>query len=120
MQQPQTRQHGSGDTVPHTATIKSIILLGPPRRDPHVSRQPMFLAFRTLIPAAIVSASLVAAQTSGPATAVSASADRETLRRYCVACHNAKVKTSGIALDSMDVHSVGEQTEAWEKVVRKL
>src|SRR5829696_38359 len=88
--------------VPHTATIKSIILLGSLRGDPHVSRQPMFLAFRTLITTAIVSASLVAAQTSGPAAAVSPSADRETLRRYCVACHNAKVKTSGIALDSME------------------
>src|SRR5580693_3201531 len=42
------------------------------------------------------------------------------LDRYCVTCHNQKLKTAGLQLDKMDLAHVGEQAEAWEKVVRKL
>src|SRR4051794_30670608 len=46
--------------------------------------------------------------------------EQATLKRYCAGCHNAKVKTAGLALDSLDVHNVAQATDAWEKVVRKL
>ena len=41
------------------------------------------------------------------------------LDRYCVTCHNERLKTAGLALDTL---SVEEATEAasLEKVVRKL
>ena len=45
---------------------------------------------------------------------------RASLDRYCVGCHNDRVKTGGLALDTLDVERVGENAEAWEKVVRKL
>jgi cytochrome c551/c552 len=48
------------------------------------------------------------------------SAQRATLDQYCVTCHNQKLKTAGLQLDKMDLAHVGEQAEAWEKVVRKL
>jgi cytochrome c551/c552 len=40
--------------------------------------------------------------------------------KYCVGCHNQRVKTAGLALDVLDVAQIGEHTEVWEKVVRKL
>ena len=45
---------------------------------------------------------------------------RETLNRYCVTCHNQKLKTAGLTLDTMDLAQVPQQAEVWEKVVRKL
>ena len=45
---------------------------------------------------------------------------RASLDRYCVGCHNDSARTAGLALDTLDVEHVGENAEAWEKVVRKL
>ena len=42
------------------------------------------------------------------------------LNRYCVTCHNEKLKTGGLALDTLDLDRVGADAETWEKVVRKL
>src|SRR6266853_1289167 len=47
-------------------------------------------------------------------------APRAVLDRYCVTCHNQKLKTAGLLLDKMDLAHMGEQAEAWEKIVRKL
>ena len=58
-------------------------------------------------------------QTAGTATGP-APAQRATLDRYCVSCHNDKTKTAGLALDGLALDKVGENAEAWEKVVRKL
>ncbi len=35
-------------------------------------------------------------------------------------CHNTRLKTANLALDALDVSAVGDHTEDWEKVVRKL
>ena len=45
---------------------------------------------------------------------------RPVLNRYCVGCHNERLRTAGLALDTMDPARVGEHPAAWEKVVRKL
>jgi Protein of unknown function (DUF1592)/Protein of unknown function (DUF1588)/Protein of unknown function (DUF1585)/Protein of unknown function (DUF1587)/Protein of unknown function (DUF1595)/Planctomycete cytochrome C len=45
---------------------------------------------------------------------------RETLDKYCVTCHNQRLKTGGLTLDSMDLGDIPAQAEIWEKVVRKL
>jgi hypothetical protein len=42
------------------------------------------------------------------------------LNRYCVTCHNARVKTAGLLLDAMDPNRVTDHPAAWEKVVSKL
>ena len=49
-----------------------------------------------------------------------ASSNRALLNRYCVTCHNEKLKTAGLMLDKMDVEKVSESAEKWEKVIRKL
>ena len=48
------------------------------------------------------------------------SPERQLLDRYCVSCHNDNRRIAGLALDTMDVTSVGDGAEVWEKVVRKL
>jgi mono/diheme cytochrome c family protein len=42
------------------------------------------------------------------------------LDRYCVTCHNARLKTAGLMLDRLDLALVGLDAETWEKVARKL
>ncbi len=39
---------------------------------------------------------------------------------YCVTCHNQRMKTAGLLLDTMDLNNVSANEEAWEKVVVKL
>ena len=48
------------------------------------------------------------------------SPQRTFLDRYCVRCHNERLRTAGLTLDSADVNQVGAGAEVWEKVVRKL
>src|SRR5262245_43196873 len=56
-----------------------------------------------------------------PEPPVFAAADvRATLDRYCVSCHNARLKTAELALDAADLNAVPERADVWEKVVRKL
>jgi Protein of unknown function (DUF1592)/Protein of unknown function (DUF1588)/Protein of unknown function (DUF1585)/Protein of unknown function (DUF1587)/Protein of unknown function (DUF1595)/Planctomycete cytochrome C len=45
---------------------------------------------------------------------------REILDKYCVTCHNQRLKTGGLALDTLDLGKVPAQAEVWEKVIRKL
>ncbi len=45
---------------------------------------------------------------------------RAALRKYCFTCHNAKLKTAGLDLASLDLNDIPGNAEAWEKVVRKL
>jgi len=40
--------------------------------------------------------------------------------KYCITCHNAKLKTGGFVLDLADLEHVGARAEVWEKVVQKL
>ena len=39
---------------------------------------------------------------------------------YCATCHNQRLKTGGLALDTLDVTNVGTHAAEWEKVVVKL
>ena len=65
-------------------------------------------------------------QASSPQNAVasssteSATAYRETLNRYCVTCHNQRLKTADLTLDTLDLTKIADSAETWEKVVRKL
>jgi mono/diheme cytochrome c family protein len=89
------------------------------------------------VAAAVVSAAFIMApagnaQTAGrtqPASAATSSrpnapstlaATGATLTKYCVTCHNARLKTAGFVLDPADLSRVPEHAEQWEKVVRKL
>lgn len=49
-----------------------------------------------------------------------ASAQQALAKRYCVTCHNDRVKTAGLAVDTLDFENVSRDAETWERVVAKL
>ena len=55
-----------------------------------------------------------------PPAAADAATTRAALDRYCVACHNARTLTAGLALDGVDPAHVADDAAVWEKVLRKL
>ena len=48
------------------------------------------------------------------------STQRQFLDRYCVGCHNERLRTGGMSLVRADLEKPVAQPELWEKVVRKL
>ena len=42
------------------------------------------------------------------------------VNQYCLACHNDRLQTGGLALESINEQKLSENWETWEKVVRKL
>jgi hypothetical protein len=49
-----------------------------------------------------------------------ATPDRAVFDRYCVSCHNEKLKTAELMLDKVDLANVKAHAETLEKVVKKL
>src|SRR2546423_1018794 len=45
---------------------------------------------------------------------------RAMLSTYCFTCHNARLKSGGIALDALDLQVPAENAQIWEKALRKL
>ncbi len=56
-------------------------------------------------------------QSPAPATT---SAEAAFLTRYCLTCHNERLKTAGLTLEGLNPERPGERPEIWETVVRKL
>ena len=83
---------------------------------------------------ALAACALAAPPASAAAEATAAEV-AETLDRYCAACHNDRIvngrdtapsmlvsqlRTTGLAVDTLDVERVGSDSDAWERVIRKL
>ena len=45
---------------------------------------------------------------------------RDTLNRYCVTCHNEKLRTASLTLDLTNVSDLSEAPQIWERVITKL
>jgi len=60
------------------------------------------------------------AQAPTVSAAASASPARELVSKYCLACHNQRVKSGNLMLDQADAAAVSKSAETWEKVVVKL
>ena len=54
------------------------------------------------------------------ATAAVAPPDRALLDKYCITCHNQRLKTADLVLDTVNIANVASNTELLERVVRKL
>jgi hypothetical protein len=63
---------------------------------------------------------LLAALIPASKAEVSPAAQRALLDQYCVVCHNDKLKTANLSLQSADINSVGNHPEIWEPVIRKM
>jgi mono/diheme cytochrome c family protein len=84
-------------------------MMGSVRRERHAARIGLpALVILTFTPA-------VAQPAGGPA-----SPQRALLNRYCVTCHNQRLRTGGLALDTIAVDNVAAGAPTWEKVVRKI
>lgn len=76
--------------------------------------------------ALLASLALFAPAVVGQTAAVSAppsggpEAQRAMLNTYCVTCHNSRLKTGGLALDSLNLQTAPDDAEIWEKALRKL
>jgi mono/diheme cytochrome c family protein len=55
-----------------------------------------------------------------PAPSADVAAPRAVLDKYCVGCHNARLKTGGLALDQLDLSRLADHAEIAEKVALKL
>ena len=60
------------------------------------------------------------AQVPAPSDYRGAEKHRATLNQYCVTCHNDRLKISNLSLEKLDLSTVGDHPELWERVVRKL
>ena len=70
------------------------------------------------IVAALSSVQMSAGQRqSAPATTP---APQAVLDQYCVTCHNERLRTAGLALDSLDVTNPAAAADVWELVIAKL
>src|SRR5687767_1385932 len=45
---------------------------------------------------------------------------REVVTTYCVSCHNERLKTAGLMLDTVDVSDPAAAADVWERAVRKM
>ena len=76
---------------------------------------------RALIVAVVVAVSIIlgisGVETAAPQKDPAPSA---VLDRYCVTCHNEKLRTAGLALDKLDVMHPSANAEIWERVIEKL
>src|SRR5262245_51401819 len=70
--------------------------------------------------AALVLAQTKTAVPTQQSTSASAATQRALLDQYCVTCHNDKTKRANLTLEKLDLTTVGDNSELWEKVIRKL
>ena len=68
---------------------------------------------------AVPSAARTPVRRAAPVPA-SAETQRALLDRYCVTCHNDRVRTANLSLQGVDLTKVADHAEVWEKVIRKL
>jgi hypothetical protein len=51
---------------------------------------------------------------------VSPASVRSTLDKYCVSCHNDRLRTAELSLEKIDTTAIGDAAATWEKVIAKL
>ena len=56
----------------------------------------------------------------GTASTAQAAPVAEEIERYCVRCHNARLQTGGLVLETLDPAQPGAHIAVWEQVIRKL
>jgi len=62
----------------------------------------------------------VPAPASTPVVASASLNPRAVVDKYCVTCHNQRLKTQDLALDDVDITAPSAHGEIWENVVRRL
>ena len=73
-----------------------------------------------LLGVGIVAVSRLGAQAPSANATPAATTPRAFLDTYCVTCHNQKLKTAGLMLDTVDLSQPAAHAEVLEKVIAKL
>ena len=85
--------------------------------------------FGVLVSTGLLVVASPSAQAAGPrqsagtppsASSVSPATQRALVDKYCVTCHNERLKSGGLVLEKLEMSRVGADAETWEKVIRKL
>ena len=74
----------------------------------------------TLVVASGASGHLRAERPQQPTASPASLPPRALLDKYCVTCHNERVRTAGLALDGLSLDEVPEHTDVWETAIMKL
>ena len=56
----------------------------------------------------------------GQSAAAGQASAQALLDRYCITCHNERLRTADLALDAAELADVAAHAEVWERVLRKL
>jgi mono/diheme cytochrome c family protein len=83
----------------------------------------VFLATGMVVLSTVAShpqASAAPQQAARPAPAPAVTAERALVDKYCVTCHNQRVKTAGLTLDTLSLSDPTSGAQTWEKVIRKV
>jgi cytochrome c5 len=70
---------------------------------------------RCLVLGGIVLASVCTSEAQSPSAT-----QRAVVNKYCVTCHNERLRTAGLTLEKADMADVGSDAALWEKVLSKL
>ena len=92
-------------------------------RDPSVARVVGVLIVGLMAIMSVSSGHLQAAPAQEPAAAAPAPTPRAVIDRYCVTCHNERLRSAGtvpFAFDGMDIEHVVKDGSVWDKVIRRL
>ncbi len=73
-----------------------------------------------LLGGGLIALSRLSAQAPAPNTAAAAPTPRVFFDTYCITCHNQKLKTAGLMLDTLDLTQPGVHAQTLEKVIVKL
>ena len=74
----------------------------------------------TLIVALLLGGGIIAVTLSGARGASAEAKPRVFLDTYCVACHNQKLRTAGLTLDTLEATKPAANAELWERVIARL
>src|SRR6478736_2338708 len=66
------------------------------------------------------SASGPPAGTATAAAAATADPNQALINRYCVTCHNQRLKTASLTLDTLALAHPEQDAVVWERAIRKL
>ena len=84
-------------------------------------RAKLLLIVRCLIALLAVTVHLQAAGApQAPTEAAGIPVHGAVIDRYCVGCHNDRLRTGGLVLEGLDVSNVSAAAATWEKVARKV
>jgi mono/diheme cytochrome c family protein len=55
-----------------------------------------------------------------PSNEAAAASHQAVVQKYCITCHNERLRTAGLALDTVDISKPDANPDVWERVITRL